>query len=152
MLYMATNRRGKKVKIPGYGAWADMLQRCNNPKLKNYSLYGGRGIGVCERWRSFDNFHEDMGDKPTGLTLDRIDSNGNYCPENCRWATCREQSLNTRRNHYLDYNGMRMTVTEWAIEKGIKPVTLFSRLFAYGWSVDNALTKPVKDVGWRAEQ
>ena len=60
MLYMATNRRGKKVKIPGYGAWADMLQRCNNPKLKNYSLYGGRGIGVCERWRSFDNFHRPL--------------------------------------------------------------------------------------------
>lgn len=80
-----------------YVAWRSMRQRCENPKHKSYSLYGARGIRVCPRWREFPNFLADMGEKPRGLTLERINTNGNYEPGNCKWATWSEQRLNQRR-------------------------------------------------------
>lgn len=85
-----------------YRTWKDMRQRCNNKNCKDYPNYGGRGIKVCERWNDFKNFYDDMGERPNGMTIDRIDVNGDYEPFNCRWATSKEQARNKRNNHIME--------------------------------------------------
>lgn len=112
-----------------YQSWQDMKSRCYNPRAQQYKNYGARGITVCDEWiKSFPRFLADMGERPTGLTLDRKDTNGNYCPENCRWATQAEQNRNQRRCVYLEYNGKRMTIAEWSEEIGRHRTTIRDRI------------------------
>ena len=126
-----------------YVTWKNMIKRCHNPASPQYANYGGRGIYVCDRWRGdFIAFVEDMGEKPSpSHSLDRINNDGPYSPENCRWATRKEQSNNTRFNVYLDVRGKRQTVSQWAREAGIPPYIVYGRLRA-GWSAERALFEP----------
>ena len=123
-----------------YRVWSNMKARCHNKNAPNYSMYGARGIKVCERWHDFALFLQDMGDKPDGLTLERKDNGGNYEPSNCRWATPQEQSRNTRRNRKLTYKGETLLLADWADKLHIHRATLWSRLSRSKWPIDLALS------------
>ena len=123
-------------KTPTYNSWQAMRKRCEDSKNKDYQYYGGRGIKVCERWLKFENFLEDMGERPLGLTLDRKDFNGNYCKENCKWATTKEQQNNKRNNHYITRNGVTKTISEWSDIFNIEQRTVWKRL-KRGWAEEN---------------
>lgn len=119
-----THRESLNGQSKEYRSWAYMKTRCYNKNRADYKYYGGRGIEVCERWKnSFENFLEDMGRCPEGLTLDRENCDGNYSPLNCRWATWETQHKNTRRSIWIEHGGKRMIQTDWARELGIKPET-----------------------------
>lgn len=121
-----------------YTTWAMMKNRCKNKNAPNYPRYGGRGITYCERWEQFENFLEDMGDRPEGKTLDRIDTNSNYCPENCKWSSVKEQQRNTRTTKFFTYNGETKCLSEWSEILGIKKATLIYRI-KY-WPIDHAFS------------
>lgn len=124
---------------PEYRTWTGMITRCLNKNHIAYHYYGGRGIKVCAKWAdSFVRFLDDMGPRPRGVTLDRINSNGNYEPSNCRWATKGVQQNNKRDNHIIKFEGRRQTVTAWAREKKVSASLVFSRL-NNGWPVDSKL-------------
>jgi len=127
-----------------YNTWQNMKKRCFRKSNAQFKDYGGRGISVCDRWlNSFENFFSDMGLKPTPThSIERIDNNGNYEPSNCRWATKQDQSRNTRRNVIIEYNGIKMTRTDWAKKFGLNTHILRKRIEC-GWSIEDALTKPV---------
>lgn len=129
-------------RTPEYRSWTSMIARCGCPTATDYSDYGGRGITVCDRWRtSFENFLADMGPRPKGTTLDRIDVNGNYEPGNCRWSTAIDQAMHRRDNTILTYDGRSLTLAEWARRTGIQSDTIGRRL-ERGWSIARALTEP----------
>lgn len=107
MRALANTTHGKTM-TKAYESWASMIQRCTNPKKKQFANYGGRGIKVCDRWLKFENFLADMGECPSGKSLDRINNDGDYEPGNCRWATRKEQMRNRRNNVWCDLNGVRM--------------------------------------------
>jgi hypothetical protein len=114
-----------------YRIWEGMRRRCSYKKDQNYKHYGGRGIKVCEEWETdFVNFREWAIDNgyEENLTIDRIDCNGNYEPDNCRWATMKEQLRNTRRNHYITFNGERKLITDWANELDISLSGIYKRI------------------------
>lgn len=117
-----------------------MLRRCLTPGVANFHLYGGRGITVCDRWKSFENFLEDMGERPPNTQIEREDNDGNYSPENCRWATSREQARNRRSNTLISCDGETRSQVEWSEITGIKETTIAERLVR-GWSVKDALTE-----------
>ena len=142
---------GNTVNRPEYNSWRAMVARCNYPKYRRYDLYGGRGIKVCDRWlgrSGFPNFLEDMGKKPTPKhSIDRIDSNGDYTPENCRWATQRRQMSNMSRNKWVTIAGVKDTYSNHARKYRINLHTVISRIRQQGWEVERAFTTPTKGVG-----
>lgn len=140
--------------------WSQMYERATNPNHKNADRYSGRGIGVCERWKTFENFLADMGPPPDGMTLDRVDNDKGYwcgkpeCPEcgpagrepNCRWATRAEQNRNHSRNRNYIYKGRTQCLTDWAAEFNLDAPTLRSRLNR-GWNFERAVLTPLDNRG-----
>lgn len=126
---------------PTYSAWSGMLSRCRS----GHPNYGGRGIAVCERWNSFENFLADMGVRPEGMTIERKDVNGDYCPENCKWATRTEQNNNKRDTRYVEYQGQRLPLAV-VHRNATTPITLaaFWIRIRNGWTVERALSQPIE--------
>lgn len=122
-----------------YKIWSSMIQRCTNERNAKYPQYGGRGITVCDRWRDFDLFYSDVGDKPfPGATIDRIENDAGYGPGNFRWASRKEQQRNRRSNHRLTFNGATKCLAEWEEETGVKSNTILTRI-RRNWPVGEAL-------------
>ena len=128
---------------PEYRHWINMISRCENPNTPGYEHYGGRGISVCKRWRhSFEAFFQDMGERPSPQhSVDRIDVNGNYEPDNCRWADPHTQGRNTRCNHIVVFQGREMTLAEAADHSPVTYNTVLYRL-KRGWPPEAAILRP----------
>lgn len=131
--------------LPEYTTWRHMRLRCNEPDYPQYPDYGGRGITVCDRWQNdLALFLKDMGTRPSPQhSIDRIDNDGDYSPENCRWATPTEQARNTRANRLLTYQGETLCLSAWAERTGLGCSTIRERL-CRGWSTVRTLTQPVR--------
>lgn len=130
-------------KTGTYRTWLGIIQRCTNQKHKHYRLYGGRGITVCDRWKTFDYFLEDIGERPENCQIDRIDNDGGYYKENCRWVTCREQHRNKSTNRMIKFEGRTQCLTDWAEELGICSSTLRYRLDH--WTVEESFRTLLAD-------
>lgn len=141
LVELGTNRKHGLSKTGSYNSWNTMRQRCLDPKNVSYHYYGGRGIKICPRWLKFENFYADMGDRPEGMSLDRIDVNGDYCLENCRWATLEQQANNKRKTVLLSSFGETKTASQWSKTSGIKAETIKNRL-ASGMDTIDAITTP----------
>ena len=134
---------GVKGHTATYTAWSAMWNRCTNANAKQWKDWGGRGIRVCDRWLKFENFLEDMGERPSPKhSLDRKNNDGNYEPGNCRWATKAQQSSNTRRLRLIEFRGETRSLTDWSKHLGLNLQTLSHRLNTMGLSVEEAFTLP----------
>lgn len=137
MTRLPDGRRG-----PTYTVWQQMKRRCANPKVAHFERYGGRGIKVCSRWlESFENFLADMGERPDGTTLDRVNNDGHYEPANCRWVARKTNSRNRSDNRLLTFNGQTKTLAEWVESTGHSLATLQGRVHM-GWTDEQTLTTP----------
>lgn len=139
----ASRTRHGMTDTPTWKSWRSMHERCYLRAHKSFVDYGGRGIVVCDSWHRFENFFADMGERPNGMQLDRVDNNGNYEPGNCRWATPRQNCNNRRSCHVVSYQGEELTMSQWARRLDIAVDTLAWRL--KNWSVDDALSRPLKE-------
>lgn len=129
---------------PEYRIWDTMKQRCNNPKHKKFPLYGGRGIKICARWDDFASFLSDMGPRPSPRhSIDRIDGDKGYSPDNCRWATPKQQARNVRTHPRFTYQDRTLTIAEWAEITGINTSTLYYRIVRMKWPIERALTEAI---------
>lgn len=141
-------RGGKAIhgmwNSPEYLAWAAMRARCTNPACKAYPSYGERGISVCKAWDRFEVFFADLGPRPQGGTLDRIDVNGNYEPGNCRWASAKVQANNRRNTRYLEYRGTKLSLAEWAEKLGV-PYRLLSVRKKRNWTDEKIIETPWRE-------
>ena len=150
-----TRRTHGQSDGPLYDTWLNMKSRCFNPKNNHFHLYGKRGITICRGWMNFGNFFRDMGNPPNGMSIDRINNDGNYScgdcvecmandwPMNCRWATKEEQANNNRANVILEFNNKSQTISQWAQEIGISYSALSSRILR-GWTIEESLTQPTR--------
>jgi hypothetical protein len=129
---------------PEYRVWSRLRARCNNPKNIGYQNYGGRGISVCPQWNSFEVFLADMGRRPMGHSIDRINNDGNYEPANCRWATTAEQNRNRRDTLIVEFRGERMKLVEaYAMVGSSVPYKLVENRVEKGWGIERALSEPL---------
>jgi hypothetical protein len=129
-----------------YEIWCAMKQRCDNKNAWAYKYYGAKGISVCDEWQnSFESFKiwSEANGYIEGLSIDRIDNNGNYSPSNCRWVTMKEQANNQRNTLRIEYLGVTKTLHEWADSLGIRSATLYYRIYKLGWSIERAFTEKV---------
>ena len=126
---------------PTYLSWQRMKSRCSNPNAVDFARYGGRGIQVCDRWHSFENFLADMGERPEGLQLDRINNDGNYEPRNCRWVSKKENARNRSSNIQLTVNCETHTAIEWSEKTGISAAIILGRI-SRGWDHEKAVSTP----------
>lgn len=133
---VTTTHGSSKTKT--YKLWAGMKDRCNNPNNSAYFYYGDRGIGYCKAWEFFEAFSKDMGPRPRGATLERLNNNADYSPDNCVWASKTAQANNRRSNKHLTFRGTTKTVSQWSNELGIPYGTLWSRI-RLGWPVEEIL-------------
>ena len=127
-----------------YSIWSSMKNRCKNVNQTSYKYYGGRGIAVCSEWEDFETFYADMGDPPDSASIDRIDNDGDYCPENCKWVTRKEQARNRRNNVLVNVGGISLTIAEWAEKTGKTRGLIWGRFVRHGWSARDAVFKPVR--------
>lgn len=135
-------RHGEADIAPEWEAWAGMWKRCTDKNRPNYKDYGGRGIAICERWKKYENFLEDMGRKPgRGYSVERRNNDLGYFPENCYWATRTQQASNRRSNRWIEFQGERLTLTQWEQKLGFTRDRIRQRL-SQGWTVERALTEP----------
>lgn len=141
-------RRGQET--PEFNTWCQMLGRCSKEHHPQWHNYGGRGIVVCERWKQFACFLEDMGPRPSRKhSLDRIDNTRGYEPGNCRWATMAEQQRNRRNNNKITWRGETLCLTDWARRLGLSRTGLFNRLYRTGLTVEEAFTRGLHQRGPR---
>lgn len=138
-VYGANNHRdvpgfeGPRVHMPEYSVWRGMKRRCFDTKCKSYADYGGRGVSVCERWLTFENFIADMGRRPSNQhQIDRENNSGNYEPGNCRWVLQKFQARNTRRNPVQEFHGVRLSVSDWADFFDVRPKILYQQISRVG--------------------
>lgn len=135
------SRDMRKIDHPNYNSWFNMVARCTRPHHPAFKWYGGRGIKVCKRWLDFEAFCEDMGDRPQGLTLDRINGNRGYFKSNCRWVTQYQQTRNTSQNVFITYLGRTLIMNDWADELGIARGAFRKRRYD-GWSIKRMIETP----------
>jgi hypothetical protein len=130
------------LRSPEHCLWVEMRQRCENPKQISFPNYGGRGIVVCERWQTFENFFADMGKRPPGMTIERINNSKGYEPSNCCWATRKEQARNRRSSRLLTFAGVTKTVAQWGEICPVNARALSVRINQLHWPIEKALTTP----------
>jgi len=133
---------------PTYTSWQAMRQRCSDPNADRFSSYGGRGIGICKRWNDYDAFLADMGTRPCGHTLERLNRELDYGPDNCIWADNKQQANNKSTNHWLTYQGQTKSMAQWCDELGLPYSAIRGRL-RRGWNVEAALSTPVRSIASR---
>lgn len=145
------NWKHGEIHSSTYIIWGSMIKRCTNPRAKNWGDYGGRGITICDRWRDFRNFLADMGERPSkDHSIDRINNDGNYEPANCRWADRTTQANNKRNNRIVEFDGLRLTVPQWARRFGVSADAIRQRLLAK-WPVNERLFTPSRNLRRQAK-